>query len=43
MRRFAKKLTAAGIAHIYEEFDDDHSDYDYRMVIFVLKLAKALS
>jgi enterochelin esterase-like enzyme len=43
MRRFAKKLTAAGIEHIYEEYDDDHSDVDYRMDVFLPLLAKALS
>src|SRR5262249_24164293 len=35
MRRFAKKLKAAGIAHTYEEFDDDHMDVDYRMDVFL--------
>jgi S-formylglutathione hydrolase FrmB len=43
MRRFAKKLTAAGIAHEYDEFDDDHMDVDYRMDVFLPKLARALS
>jgi hypothetical protein len=43
MRRFAKKLTAAGIAHTYEEYDDDHSDVDYRMDVFLPLMAKALS
>ncbi len=43
MRRFAKKLAAAGIAHTYEEFDDDHMDVDYRMDVFLPKLAGALS
>jgi enterochelin esterase-like enzyme len=43
MRRFAKKLKAAGIAHTYEEFDDDHMDVDYRMDVFLPLLAKALS
>ncbi|MFT3729368.1 MAG: alpha/beta hydrolase-fold protein [Terricaulis sp.] len=43
MRRFAKKLKAAGIAHTYEEFDDDHMDVDYRMDVFLPVLAKALS
>lgn len=43
MRRFSKKLKAAGIDHIYEEFDDNHSDVDYRMDVFLPKLAKALS
>jgi enterochelin esterase-like enzyme len=43
MRRFAKKLKAAGIAHEYDEFDDDHMDVDYRMDVFLPKLARALS
>ncbi|MES1198864.1 MAG: alpha/beta hydrolase-fold protein [Pseudomonadota bacterium] len=43
MRRFAKKLEAAGIKHTYEEFDDDHMDVDYRMDVFLPKLAAALS
>ena len=43
MRRFAKKLKAAGIPHEYDEFDDDHMDVDYRMDVFLPKLAKALS
>jgi enterochelin esterase-like enzyme len=43
MRRFAKKLKAAGIAHTYEEFDDDHMDVDYRMDKFLPLLAKTLS
>ncbi|GIK47623.1 MAG: esterase [Alphaproteobacteria bacterium] len=43
MRRFSRKLNAAGIAHTYEEYDDDHSDVDYRMDIFLPKLAAALS
>lgn len=43
MRRFAGKLKAAGIAHTYEEYDDDHMDVDYRMDVFLPLLAKALS
>lgn len=43
MRRFTKKLKAVGIAHAYEEFDDDHMDVDYRMDVFLPILAKALS
>jgi enterochelin esterase-like enzyme len=43
MRRFAKKLKAAGIAYEYEEYDDDHMDVDYRMDVFLPVLAKALS
>jgi hypothetical protein len=42
MRRFAKKLKAAKIPFTYEEFDDDHSDVDYRMDVFLPFLANAL-
>jgi len=30
-RQLSRRLAAAGIEHRYEEFDDDHSDIDYRM------------
>lgn len=30
-RQLSRRLATAGIAHRYEEFDDDHSDVDYRM------------
>lgn len=30
-RRLARRLTELGIAHCYEEFDDNHSSVDYRM------------
>jgi S-formylglutathione hydrolase FrmB len=30
-RILSKRLSQAGIAHTYEEFDDTHSDVDYRM------------
>jgi enterochelin esterase-like enzyme len=30
-RILSKRLAQAGIAHAYEEFDDNHSDIDYRM------------
>jgi S-formylglutathione hydrolase FrmB len=43
MRRFHKKLEAAGVAHTYEEYDDDHTDVDYRMDRFLPFLAGALS
>ena len=43
MRRFHRKLEAAGVPHIYEEYDDDHSDVDYRMDVFLPFLARALS
>jgi S-formylglutathione hydrolase FrmB len=31
MRILSKRLAEAGVRHRYEEFDDDHSDIDYRM------------
>ncbi|MGE0597492.1 MAG: alpha/beta hydrolase [Hyphomonadaceae bacterium] len=43
MRRFSNKLKAAGVIHTYQEFDDDHSDVDYRMDVFLPLLAKTLS
>jgi hypothetical protein len=30
-RQLSRRLAAAGITHRYEEFDDTHSDIDYRM------------
>jgi enterochelin esterase-like enzyme len=30
-RILSARLAAAGIAHVYDEFDDNHSDIDYRM------------
>lgn len=30
-RRFVRALESAGIAHTYEEFEDDHSQIDYRL------------
>lgn len=30
-RRFSRRLEAFGIPHVYEEFDDNHSDIDYRL------------
>ena len=41
-RILARRLSAAGIAHRYEEFDDDHSDIDYRMDLSLPFLARAL-
>ena len=43
MRRFHRKLDVLGIPHVYEEFDDDHTDVDYRMDKFLPFLAKALT
>jgi enterochelin esterase-like enzyme len=41
-RILSKRLTQAGIRHTYEEFDDDHSDIDYRMDVSLPFLYKAL-
>jgi len=41
-RILSARLAAAGIRHRYEEFDDDHSDVDYRMDASLPFLYKAL-
>jgi len=41
-RILSKRLQAAGIKHRYEEFDDTHSDIDYRMDVSLPFLSKAL-
>jgi hypothetical protein len=41
-RILSKRLAEAGIRHRYEEFDDDHSDIDYRMDVSLPFLYKAL-
>ena len=41
-RILSKRLAAARIRHVYEEFDDDHSDIDYRMDVSLPFLYKAL-
>lgn len=41
-RILSKRLAAAGIRHTYEEFDDDHSDVDYRMDASLPFLYRAL-
>jgi enterochelin esterase-like enzyme len=41
-RILSKRLSAAGIKHTYEEFDDNHSDIDYRMDVSLPFLCKAL-
>jgi S-formylglutathione hydrolase FrmB len=41
-RQLARKLAAARIEHHYEEFDDDHSDVDYRMDVSLPFLYRAL-
>jgi enterochelin esterase-like enzyme len=37
------KLEAAGVAHVYEEFHDNHSSVDYRMDTSLPLVAKALA
>jgi len=41
-RLLSKRLHAAGVAHTYEEFDDTHSDIDYRMDVSLPFLSRAL-
>jgi S-formylglutathione hydrolase FrmB len=41
-RQLSRRLAAAGISHRYEEFDDDHSDVDYRMDTSLPYLYRAL-
>ena len=41
-RILARRLAAAGIAHSYQEFDDNHSDVDYRMDLSLPFLWRAL-
>ena len=42
-RILSKRLAKAGIEHVYEEFDDNHSDIDYRMDVSLPYLAAALT
>lgn len=41
-RILSKRLHEAGIEHVYEEFDDNHSDVDYRMDVSLPCLYKWL-
>ena len=41
-RILSQRLAQAGIRHRYEEFDDDHSDIDYRMDLSLPFLTRAL-
>ena len=41
-RILSRRLAAAGIRHVYEEFDDNHSDVDYRMDVSLPFLYRAL-
>ena len=42
-RRLHRKLSAAGVDHVYEEFADNHSSVDYRMDRSLPHIAKALT
>ena len=41
-RILSKRLAEAGVTHCYEEFDDNHSDIDYRMDVSLPFLSRAL-
>jgi S-formylglutathione hydrolase FrmB len=41
-RILSQRLAEAGVRHTYEEFDDDHSDVDYRMDVSLPFLFRAL-
>lgn len=41
-RRLHSKLEASGVAHIYEEFPDNHSSIDYRMDVCLPYLVRSL-
>jgi hypothetical protein len=41
-RQFSRALEKAGVMHHYEEFDDTHSDIDYRMDVSLPFLYRAL-
>jgi hypothetical protein len=42
MRIFSGRLTALGVAHVAEEFDDDHSDTGYRYEASLPRLWEAI-
>lgn len=42
-RAFVRALRAAGIPHLFEEFDDDHTNVDYRMDVSLPFLYEALT
>jgi Putative esterase len=42
-RVLSKRLAELKIAHVYEEFDDTHTDVDYRMDVSLPFLAKSLT
>ena len=42
-RALVRRLEAAGINHLYEEFDDNHSSTDYRLDVSLPFLYRALT
>ncbi|MSQ00896.1 MAG: enterochelin esterase [Myxococcales bacterium] len=42
-RMLHERLTRYGVEHVYEEFDDDHSDIDYRMDVSLPWLFRELA
>lgn len=42
-RRMHRRLDELGVAHVYEEFPDDHSGVDYRMDVSLPVVARALA
>ena len=42
-RLLALRLTDARVAHVYEEFDDDHSNIDYRLEQSLPRLFAAIA
>jgi len=42
-RMLSRRLAAAGVRHTYQEFDDNHSDIDYRMDVSLPFLYRALA
>ncbi len=42
-RMLAARLTAAGVPHVHEEFDDDHKQVSYRYEVSLPRLARALA
>jgi hypothetical protein len=42
-RALSRRLAEAGVPHTYEEFDDDHSDVDYRMDVSLPMLYRAIA
>jgi enterochelin esterase family protein len=42
-RLMTRRLTAHGIAYEYEEFDDNHTNIQYRYDVSLPKLARALA